>query len=117
MYSPAPILDALVLDMKKEKPFKIQASTLPYILQGRNVIAQAQAGAGKTIAFAIGMLARVDPTLNKLQGVCLTPTRVSTVLCCTVLYCTVPLCTRANILTFSICRSWHVKSRQMRWTS
>jgi hypothetical protein len=75
--SPGPILDALVLDMKKEKPFKIQASTLPYILQGRNIIAQAQAGAGKTIAFAIGILARVDSAVGKLQAICLTPTRVS----------------------------------------
>ena len=96
--SPPAILDALVLDMNKDKPFKIQASTIPYILQGkcsllfiiyyyvwlivvsthvlgRNIIAQAQAGAGKTLAFTIGMLARIDSTKDKLQAICLTPTR------------------------------------------
>ena len=61
--------------MNKIKPFKIQASTLPYILDGRNIIAQAQAGAGKTIAFVIGMLSRLDTNQNKLQAVCLSPTR------------------------------------------
>lgn len=43
-YSPTPILDALTLDMRLEKPFKIQAKTLPYIMNNRNIIAQAQAG-------------------------------------------------------------------------
>lgn len=35
------------MDMNLEGTFKIQASTLPYILKGRNIIAQAQAGSGK----------------------------------------------------------------------
>lgn len=72
---PAPVLDALTLDMRLERPFKIQAKTLPYIMSGRNIIAQAQAGAGKTIAFAIGMLSKVNPSVASLQALCLTPTR------------------------------------------
>lgn len=59
MSSPKPILEALTEEMRFEKPSQIQATTLPLILTGKNVIAQAQSGAGKTIAFVIGMLAKV----------------------------------------------------------
>lgn len=72
---PPAILDALTIDMRFEKPSEIQASTIPLILSNESVIAQAQSGAGKTIAFVIGMLAKVDPRLPQLQALCLTPTR------------------------------------------
>ena len=45
-FSPTPILESLTLEMRFEKPSEIQASTLPLILDGHNVIAQAQSGAG-----------------------------------------------------------------------
>jgi len=61
--------------MRFEKPSEIQASTLPLILEGHNVIAQAQSGAGKTIAFVIGMLAKVNLNHHSPQALCLTPTR------------------------------------------
>lgn len=61
--------------MRFEKPSEIQASTLPIILAGHNLIAQAQSGAGKTIAFVIGMLTKIDTRIPKLQALCLTPTR------------------------------------------
>jgi superfamily II DNA/RNA helicase len=61
--------------MRFEKPSEIQASTLPLILDHKSVIAQAQSGAGKTIAFAIGMLAKVDVNFRGLQALCLAPTR------------------------------------------
>lgn len=61
--------------MRFEKPSAIQAWTLPLILEGKNIIAQAQSGAGKTIAFVIGMLSRIDPRVNVVQALCLTPTR------------------------------------------
>lgn len=61
--------------MRFEKPSQIQATTLPLILQGSNLIAQAQSGAGKTIAFVIGILTKVNPSHNCLQALCLTPTR------------------------------------------
>lgn len=72
---PTPILESLTIEMRFEKPSKIQASTLPLILTGKDVIAQAQSGAGKTIAFVIGMLSKVDTSLPQLQALCLTPTR------------------------------------------
>jgi len=61
--------------MRFEKPSEVQASTLPLILDNESVIAQAQSGAGKTIAFAIGMLAKVDVSFRGLQALCLAPTR------------------------------------------
>lgn len=61
--------------MRFEKPSEIQASTLPLILGSKSVIAQAQSGAGKTIAFVIGMLSKLDTSVNQLQALCLTPTR------------------------------------------
>lgn len=72
---PKDILDALILDLRFEKPSEIQAVTIPRIMTGKNVIAQAQTGSGKTVAFAIGMLAAVDPTQNTVQALCLAPTR------------------------------------------
>jgi superfamily II DNA/RNA helicase len=42
-----PIVDAVMLDKHFEMPSQIQASTLPLIFAGKNVIAQAQSGAGK----------------------------------------------------------------------
>ncbi len=42
-----PIVDALMYDKQFEMPSQIQASTLPVILKGYNLIAQAQSGAGK----------------------------------------------------------------------
>jgi len=63
------------MDMRFEMPSAIQASTIPLILARRNVIAQAQAGSGKTIAFTIGMLSVIDTSRNELQAICLTPTR------------------------------------------
>lgn len=56
-------------------PSEIQAVTIPRIVQGKNIIAQAQTGSGKTIAFAIGMLCAVDPSQDTVQAICLTPTR------------------------------------------
>jgi len=45
----------------------IQLDAIPRILLGRNFIGQAQPGAGKTVAFTIGMLSIVDPAINKPQ--------------------------------------------------
>eukprot|EP00597_Dinobryon_sp_UTEXLB2267_P005711 CAMPEP_0170059962 /NCGR_PEP_ID=MMETSP0019_2-20121128/2055_1 /TAXON_ID=98059 /ORGANISM="Dinobryon sp., Strain UTEXLB2267" /LENGTH=543 /DNA_ID=CAMNT_0010265367 /DNA_START=35 /DNA_END=1666 /DNA_ORIENTATION=- len=72
---PQPILDSLTKEMRFEKPSEIQASTLPLILSNKSVIAQAQSGAGKTIAFVIGMLAKVDTRYPTLQALCLAPAR------------------------------------------
>lgn len=53
----------------------IQAASLPAILAGRDVIAQARTGSGKTAAFGIGICARVDPRVPATQALVLCPTR------------------------------------------
>ena len=72
---PKPILEALELDMNLKRPSPIQALTVPLMIEGRSVIAQAQTGSGKTVAFTIGLLSRVDLSVNQVQCLVLAPTR------------------------------------------
>ncbi len=58
-----------------EVPTPIQAETIPPLLMGRDLIGQAQTGTGKTCAFALPMLERIDPKKRVLQGLVLAPTR------------------------------------------
>ena len=53
----------------------IQAQALPAVLDGRDLIAQAPTGSGKTAAFALGMLQMLDTSAVQLQGLVLCPTR------------------------------------------
>jgi ATP-independent RNA helicase DbpA len=53
----------------------IQAQSLPAILERRDVIAQAKTGSGKTAAFGIGMLHKLNPSWFAIQGLVLCPTR------------------------------------------
>ncbi|GAB3466782.1 ATP-dependent RNA helicase DbpA [Massilia terrae] len=53
----------------------VQAASLPPALEGRDLIVQAHTGSGKTAAFGIGMLNRLNPTLFAVQGLVLCPTR------------------------------------------
>ncbi|RMH90881.1 DEAD/DEAH box helicase [Lysobacter pythonis] len=71
---PAPILKALA-DVGYESPSPIQAATIPPLLEGRDVLGQAQTGTGKTAAFALPILARIEPKLAAPQALVLAPTR------------------------------------------
>lgn len=62
-------------EMGFEEASAIQAKAIPAMLSERDIIGQAQTGTGKTAAFAIPMLQMIDPTIKKLQGVVLCPTR------------------------------------------
>ncbi|MCL7419393.1 MAG: ATP-dependent RNA helicase DbpA [Methylobacter sp.] len=53
----------------------IQAASLPLILEGKDVIAQAKTGSGKTAAFGIGLLSRLDPSSFRVQALVICPTR------------------------------------------
>ena len=53
----------------------VQAQSLPPMLAGRDLIAQAPTGSGKTIAFGLGLLQRLDPAFVKPQALVLCPTR------------------------------------------
>src|SRR5690606_23939529 len=56
-------------------PTPIQAGALPAILEGRDVLAQAPTGSGKTAAFGLGLLQRLDPAQIRTQALVLCPTR------------------------------------------
>jgi ATP-dependent RNA helicase DeaD len=64
-----------VKDMGFEEMTPIQARAIPPILEGRDVIGQAQTGTGKTLAFGIPLLEKIRPKVKKLQALILCPTR------------------------------------------
>jgi ATP-dependent RNA helicase DeaD len=68
------ILKALT-EMGFTKPSPIQAQGIPAVMQGSDVIGQAQTGTGKTAAFGIPVLERIDVTNNAVQALILCPTR------------------------------------------
>ena len=71
---PEPLLRALV-DVGYETPSPIQAATIPPLLAGRDLLGQAQTGTGKTAAFALPLLARLDLARAQPQVLVLAPTR------------------------------------------
>jgi ATP-dependent RNA helicase DeaD len=62
-------------DVGYEKPSPIQEQAIPPLLQGKDVIGQAQTGTGKTAAFGLPMVEQVDPSIPEVQALVLTPTR------------------------------------------
>ncbi|KAJ1964040.1 RNA helicase required for poly(A+) mRNA export [Dipsacomyces acuminosporus] len=66
-----------IYDMKFTKPSKIQERALPLLLASpaRNMIGQSQSGTGKTAAFVLTMLSRVDYAIKQPQALCLAPSR------------------------------------------
>ncbi len=70
----APVLKA-VADLGYEQPSAIQAKSIPYLLEGRDLLGQAQTGTGKTAAFALPLLSHIDVTDKKTQLLVLAPTR------------------------------------------
>lgn len=71
---PEPILKAVV-DQGYEQPSPIQAEAIPPLLEGRDLLGQAQTGTGKTAAFALPLLANIDPSNRAPQLLILAPTR------------------------------------------
>jgi ATP-dependent RNA helicase DeaD len=62
-------------DVGYETPSAIQAATIPHLLEGRDVVGLAQTGTGKTAAFALPILSRLDTSQNTPQALVLAPTR------------------------------------------
>jgi len=58
-----------------EKPSTIQQKAIVPLISGRDIIAQAQSGTGKTATFSVGVLQQLDPTKNCVQAMILAPTR------------------------------------------
>ena len=70
-----PCLLSVLDEIGYETPSPIQAETIPLLLEGRDVLGQAQTGTGKTAAFALPILSRIDLSQKKPQVLVLAPTR------------------------------------------
>jgi ATP-dependent RNA helicase DeaD len=64
-----------ISDLGYESPTPIQAKAIPVLLQGGDLIGQAQTGTGKTAAFALPIIERIIPDLQEVQALVLAPTR------------------------------------------
>lgn len=64
-----------VLDMGFEEATPIQSQAIPLVKAGKDIIGQSQTGTGKTAAFGIPCLERIDPDDRRLQALILCPTR------------------------------------------
>src|ERR671910_2673330 len=64
-----------VSDVGYESPSAIQSATIPPMMAGSDVVGLAQTGTGKTAAFAIPILSKIDPTNKATQALVLAPTR------------------------------------------
>src|ERR1700726_2759320 len=62
-------------DVGYESPTAIQAATIPAMMAGSDVVGLAQTGTGKTAAFAIPILSKIDPANKGTQALVLAPTR------------------------------------------
>ncbi|MEJ2590380.1 MAG: DEAD/DEAH box helicase [Candidatus Thiodiazotropha sp.] len=71
----APALLKAIQSMGYEVPTPIQAESIPHLLEGRDLLGQAQTGTGKTAAFALPLLSRLDLRQQTPQVLVLTPTR------------------------------------------
>ncbi len=71
----APEVREAISDVGYETPSPIQAATIPPLMAGRDVVGLAQTGTGKTAAFAIPILSRIDASAKKPQALVLAPTR------------------------------------------
>lgn len=77
-FSSLPISQAQVLNLDSlgyKQMTAIQAQSLPHVLKGKDLIAQAKTGSGKTAAFGIGLLEQINPRFFGVQALVLCPTR------------------------------------------
>src|SRR5450830_432541 len=71
----SPALLKVIKEIGYETPSPIQAATIPLLLENRDVLGQAQTGTGKTAAFALPILSRIDIKQHSPQALVLAPTR------------------------------------------
>ena len=77
-FSSLPITAAQIENLESlgyQEMTAIQSQALPYVLEGRDIIAQAKTGSGKTAAFGIGLLNRITPRFFGVQALIICPTR------------------------------------------
>lgn len=72
---PSAILEAIEKDLELPTPSPIQDLTIPHTVAGKSVIAQAQTGSGKSFAFAVTLLSRINASQDVMQAMVIAPTR------------------------------------------
>ena len=75
MFGLSPEVGQAIEEMGYETPTPIQQEAIPPMLEGRDIIGQAQTGTGKTAAFGIPLVEKIDPSLRRVQALVLCPTR------------------------------------------
>ncbi|MEN3354938.1 MAG: ATP-dependent helicase DeaD [Betaproteobacteria bacterium] len=71
----SPEVIAVLEELGYEEPTPIQSQAIPLLLAGRDVLGSAATGTGKTAAFALPLIERLDPKVRAVQGLVLAPTR------------------------------------------
>jgi ATP-dependent RNA helicase DeaD len=71
----SPDIISALTDLGYEEPTPIQSHAIPLLLAGRDVLGTAATGTGKTAAFALPIVERLEPKVRAVQGLILTPTR------------------------------------------
>ncbi|HOM64413.1 MAG TPA: DEAD/DEAH box helicase [Ignavibacteriales bacterium] len=64
-----------ISDLGFEEPTPIQAEAIPYIIEGYDVVGLAKTGTGKTAAFGLPLIDKIDPKIKQPQALILAPTR------------------------------------------
>jgi len=78
LFSSLPITSAQVKNLSSlgyKNMTPVQAQSLPHVLKGKDILAQAKTGSGKTVAFGIGLLDKINPRFFGTQALVLCPTR------------------------------------------
>ncbi|GIP24076.1 DEAD/DEAH box helicase [Paenibacillus sp. J22TS3] len=68
-------LTSILAEFGISEPSPVQAQTIPVVLEGKDVLAQSQTGTGKTLAYLLPILQRIDPAAKSVQAVILAPTQ------------------------------------------
>lgn len=71
----SPVLNETLRKSGITKPTPIQVQSIPILLENKDIIAQAQTGTGKTLAFLLPILEKLDPKKDYIQALIVTPTR------------------------------------------
>lgn len=70
-----PFVSSVLKEVGYERPTPIQSQAIPQLIQGKDLLGQARTGTGKTAAFALPLLSRIDLENRRPQVLVLTPTR------------------------------------------
>lgn len=71
----SPLVTQATINMGFEEATPIQEKTIPVVMDGKDVIGQAQTGTGKTAAFGIPLIERIEKAAEQIKGLIITPTR------------------------------------------